>query len=86
MNMLITERAILNPQITARVRNVPQVVALPAPKAQPLETIQIPVVRRGLILQTLNALGDRQSWLLLGLILIPVAGAIHNFLTYGLIR
>jgi hypothetical protein len=84
--MLITERAILNPPITTRVRNVPEVVALPAPKAQPLETIQVPVVRKGLILKTLSALGDRQSWLLLALILIPVAGAIHNFLTYGLIR
>jgi hypothetical protein len=90
MAMLITERAIINPQRTARVRSVPQVVELPNSVAQPfqpnVESVSSQPKRRGLLLGYLGALGDRQSWLLLGLVLIPVIGAIYNFMTYGFIR
>jgi hypothetical protein len=88
MAMLITERAILTPQRTSRVRSVPQVVELPESLAQPLQpTVEqvssLPQTeRRGL----LSSLGDRQSWLLLGLVLIPVVGAVLNFITYGFVR
>jgi hypothetical protein len=90
MAMLITERAIINPQRTARVRSVPQVVELPEAVAQPfqpsLERISSLPKRRGLLVTYLSALGDRQSWLLLGLVLIPVVGAVYNFMTYGFVR
>lgn len=92
MAMLITERAILTPQRTTRVRSVPQVVELPETVAQPIPaTVELvsslPVSpRRGLLVRQLSALGDRQSWLLLGLVLIPVVGAILNFMTYGFVR
>ncbi len=34
----------------------------------------------------LSKAGDRQSWLLLGLILIPVIGMIRNFMAFGFDR
>ena len=88
MSMLITERAIINPQRTTRVRRVPVTVALPEPITQAQPTIQASTVRTVTIQNTslVSKLGDRQSWLLLSLILIPVAGAIYNFMTFGLAR
>ena len=77
MNMLITERAILNPPLNTRVHRVPEVV-------EPL--IAPPVARVTKIHGVLHSLGDRQSWLLLALVLIPVFGAILNFTTYGFNR
>ena len=101
--MLITERAIINPPRTTRVRNTPQTVALPEPVVQPVhqpvaQPVRQPVaqpdalvssqpqIKRGALSQTIQRLGDRQSWLLLVLVLIPVFGAISNLLTYGLAR
>ncbi len=88
--MLITERAILTPQRTTRVRSVPQAVELPESVAQPMPVTAELVSRlpkaQGLLLSKLSILGDRQSWLLLGLVLIPVVGAVLNFMTYGFVR
>ncbi len=87
MTMLTAERAPFNPQTTARVtaqalatapvrvRHVARVV----PRVEQRQTTRS-------IWETLAKLGDRQSWLLLGLILIPVVGAVHNFMTYGFDR
>jgi hypothetical protein len=88
MAMLITERAILTPQRTARVRSVPQVVELPEAVTQPqqVELVSSLPKHRGLVMTYLSTLGDRQSWLLLGLVLIPVIGAVYNFMTYGFVR
>ena len=89
MAMLITERAILTPQRTARVRSVPQVVELPEAVAQPRQIEFVssnPAVHRRGLIYRLSTLGDRQSWLLLGLVFIPIIGAIYNFLTYGFVR
>ena len=86
--MLITERAILTPQRTTRVRSVPQAVELPESVAQPrqIELVSRLPKAQGLLVTKLSALGDRQSWLLLGLVLIPVVGAVLNFMTYGFVR
>jgi hypothetical protein len=90
MAMLITERAILTPQRTTRVRSVPQVVELPESVAQPIpaatELVSSLPKPQGLLFRKLSALGDRQSWLLLGLVFIPVVGAVLNFMTYGFVR
>ena len=90
MAMLITERAILTPQRTTRVRSVPQVVELPESGAQSIPALVelVPSLPKTRVLRVskLSALGDRQSWLLLGLVLIPVVGAIFNFMTYGFVR
>ncbi len=83
MNMLITERAFQNPQRTARVRTQPNVLAAPEPLVKPRLAR---VTKTYGLLQSLRTLGDRQSWLLLALVLIPVFGAIHNFITYGFAR
>ncbi len=98
MAMLITERAILTPQRTTRVRSVPQAVELPESVAKPIpiavakpmpataELVSSLPKSQGLLVSKLSALGDRQSWLLLGLVLIPVVGAVLNFMTYGFVR
>jgi hypothetical protein len=89
MSMLTAERAPFNPQATARVTTraktlntapirVQHAVRV-LPRALPQQTTQS-------IWTTLAKLGDRQSWLLLGLILIPAIGAVHNFMTYGFDR
>jgi hypothetical protein len=39
-----------------------------------------------LISSLLSKAGDRQSWLLLGLVLIPVVAAIRNFMAFGFDR
>ncbi len=83
MNMLITERTILNPHKNTRVRSLPPVVALPEPLVKPRLAR---VTKTHGLLQSLSLLGDRQSWLLLALVLIPVCGAIYNFITYGFNR
>ncbi len=85
MAMLITERAIINPPRTTRVRHVPQTVALPeaATQTAPITSSQTKVQP---VSQTHQRLGDRQSWMLLVLVLIPLIGAVSNLLTYGFIR
>jgi hypothetical protein len=89
MNMLTAERAPFNPQATARVttraKTLPtapirvQHATRVAPRALPRQAAPS-------LWATLAKLGDRQSWLLLALMLIPVMGAVHNFMTYGFDR
>jgi hypothetical protein len=80
MNMLITERAVITPQKTARVR----AVAAPLPVVRPVETVVEPVVQVKPVAQV-NPI-KRQNLLLLLLVALPLVGAIHNLLTYGIVR
>jgi hypothetical protein len=90
MNMLTAERAPFNPQAVARVTPRAQTLATAPVRVRQvtrvLPRVQQPQEVTQSIWATLAKLGDRQSWLLLTLILIPVFGAIHNFMTYGFNR
>jgi hypothetical protein len=80
MSMLITERAVITPQKTARVRPVAPTAPLvrSAPEfVAPMVTVVQPRV--------LNPV-KRQNWLLLVLVSLPLAGAVWNVLTFGWIR
>lgn len=78
MSMLITERAVITPQKTARVRPVPVV----APVARRVEVVA-PTVAKPVV--QANPL-KRQNLLLLTLLMIPLIGGVYNILTYGLVR
>ncbi len=89
MSMLITERTPITPRKTARV----QFVAPTQPRT--ITKVDRPRVERVVVapsvitakpISVFAKLGDRQSWLLLTLMLIPVAGMIYNFATYGFNR
>ncbi|NJK45094.1 MAG: hypothetical protein HC933_13135 [Pleurocapsa sp. SU_196_0] len=74
--MLITERSI------PRART--------APAIQPRQSRTAPTPQvKALVARTsslLSKAGDRQSWLLFALVLIPVIGMIRNFLAFGFER
>jgi hypothetical protein len=84
MNMLITERTVITPHKTARVRAVVAPVtpvALVPTTAQPAvqAAVQVkPVVQVNPI--------KRQNLLLLLLLMLPLVGAVYNLLTYGIMR
>ena len=71
--MLITEHTIPNTRNATPTRTAPRSTL--EPKAIALSALKL-----------MSKAGDRQSWLLLGLILLPVIGMIHNFVTYGFER
>jgi hypothetical protein len=87
--MLTAERAPFNPQVTARVTTRAKTLTAAPIRVQHATRVlprALPQQNTQTIWATLAKLGDRQSWLLLGLILIPVIGAVHNFMTYGFDR
>jgi hypothetical protein len=89
MSMLTAERAPFNPQATARVTARAKTLATAPIRVQHAVRViprALPRQSSASLWATLAKLGDRQSWLLLALILIPVFGAIHNFMTYGFTR
>jgi hypothetical protein len=69
--MLITERSIPNARTAPHQRT-----------QKPLETKAIVAQASSL----LSKAGDRQSWLLLALVMLPVIGMIRNFLAFGFER
>jgi hypothetical protein len=81
MSMLITERAVITPQKTARVRPV----APAAPLVRSAPEVVVPVVSVALPRVQVNPV-KRQNWLLLTLVMLPLAGAIWNLLTFGWVR
>jgi hypothetical protein len=81
MSMLITERAVITPQKTARVR--PVTPATPLVRSAP--EVVAPVVALVLPRVQVNPI-KRQNWLLLTLVMLPLAGAIWNLATFGWMR
>ncbi len=79
--MLITEHTIPNTRNAAQSRPAQQ----PNPTVAPQATIEVKAIAAN-ALKLMSQAGDRQSWLLLALILIPVFGMISNFMTYGFER
>ena len=79
--MLITEHTIPNTRSTGSGRTLEQ--AAPNRRSQPTFQWSAFALRA---LKLLSKAGDRQSWLLLALVMIPVIGMIHNFMTYGFER
>jgi hypothetical protein len=73
--MLITERSIPNARTAPRQPTSQRV-------QKPLET-KVAVAK---LSSLLSKAGDRQSWLLLALVLLPVIGMIRNFLAFGFER
>jgi hypothetical protein len=74
--MLITERS------------MPRARTAPAFQPRKSRTTQTPQIKT-LVARTsslLSKAGDRQSWLLFALVLIPVIGMIRNFLAFGFER
>jgi hypothetical protein len=87
MSMLITERAVITPHKTARVRPVvaPAPVVSAAPEAiAPVVYNPQPMVAVEPKTQ-INPI-KRQNLLLLVLVLVPLIGAVSNLLTYGVLR
>jgi hypothetical protein len=66
-------------QQTAIQQPIPSSRTIPHPSAQVKTTTAN-------ILKLMSKAGDRQSWLLLALILLPIIGMIRNFMTYGFER
>jgi hypothetical protein len=86
--MLITERSPHNTHASVRVQTATRTLENPfrgiarRSNAQPIQT-KIGVAN---LIQLLSKLGDRQAWLLLALVMIPVIGMIRNFLAFGFER
>lgn len=89
--MLITEHTIPN------TRNLPSSRTAQQPKLKRIaqqRTVQPQTVQPTLewrvvfanALKLMSKAGDRQSWLLLALVMLPVIGMIRNFMTYGFER
>jgi hypothetical protein len=73
--MLITERSIT----TTRTQPAPRTIARRAAR------LEINRFLRALARLTSKA-GDRQAWLLLALVMLPLIGMVRNFMTYGFER
>ena len=82
--MLITEHSIPNTRTTPSSRTVVQQPSRSS-RAIPHTTAQLKTTTANL-LNLMSKAGDRQSWLLLGLILLPIIGLIRNLMTYGFER
>ena len=80
--MLITEHTIPNTRSATPTRTAQQPNGT---RTAPHSTLE-PKAITASVLKLMSKAGDRQSWLLLGLILLPVIGMIHNFMTYGFER
>ncbi len=79
--MLITEHSIPNTRNTGPSRTAQQ----PKPERTAQPTLEWRAAAAN-ALKLMSKAGDRQSWLLLALVMLPVIGMIHNFMTYGFER
>ena len=87
--MLITEHSIPNtrnasPSRTTSSRSLAQ-PAIPSSRTIARPAVQVKTATAN-ILRLMSKAGDRQSWLLLALVMLPVIGMIRNFMTYGFER
>ena len=80
--MLITEHPIPNTHNASPSRTVGQPSSA---RSAPQAKLELAVITAN-VSKLISKAGDRQSWLLLGLVLIPVIGMIRNFMTYGFER
>ena len=80
--MLITEHPIPNTRKATPSRTVQRVNPTRTAPQPRLESKALAAQ----VLKLMAKAGDRQSWLLLALVLIPVIGMIGNFVTYGFER
>jgi hypothetical protein len=86
--MLITERSPHNTHTSVRVQAATRTFDNPLrgiARRTNGQAIQTRTVLASLS-QILSKLGDRQAWLLLALVMIPVIGMIRNFLAFGFER
>jgi hypothetical protein len=86
--MLITERSPHNTHASVRVQTATRTLENPLRGMARRTNQQAIQTRTGLVnlAQLLSKLGDRQAWLLLVLVMIPVIGMIRNFLAFGFER
>ena len=82
--MLITEHSIPNTHNTTSSRTVAQ-QPNPSNRTIARPTVEIKTAAAS-VLKMMAKAGDRQSWLLLALVLLPIIGMIRNFVTYGFER
>ena len=80
--MLITEHSIPNTHNASPSRTTGQPSSA---RSAPQAKLELGTIAAN-VLKLMSKAGDRQSWLLLGLVLIPVIGMIRNFVTYGFER
>jgi hypothetical protein len=86
--MLITERSPHNTHASVRVQAATRTLDNPfrgVTRRINQQAIQTKTVLANLA-QLLSKLGDRQAWLLLALVMIPVIGMIRNFFAFGFER
>ena len=86
--MLITERPSHNTHASVRVQAATRTLENPfsgVVRRTNQQAIQTKTVLANFA-QLLSKLGDRQAWLLLALVMIPVIGMIRNFLAFGFER
>ena len=79
--MLITEHPISNTLSAGSSRTAQQ----PELRRTPQPTLEWRAIAAN-ALKLMSRGGDRQSWLLLALVMLPVIGMIRNFMTYGFAR
>jgi hypothetical protein len=82
--MLITEHSIPNTRNTLSSRMVAQ-QPNPSSRTIPHPTSQAKTATSN-VAKLMSKAGDRQSWLLLALVLLPIIGMVRNFMTYGFER
>ena len=80
--MLITEQAVSNTHNATPSRAVQHVNPT---RTAPHPRLEVKAFAAQVV-ESLSKAGDRQSWLLLALVLLPVIGMIGNFMTYGFER
>lgn len=82
--MLITEHSIPNTHSATPSHTI---VQQPNPSSRTVArpTVEIKAATAN-VLKLMSKAGDRQSWLLLALVLLPIIGMIRNFITYGFER
>jgi hypothetical protein len=80
--MLITERPITNTHKRTPAHTVTRTDTLAPRRAAALEIKRFVAAALKLAARA----GDRQAWLLLALVMLPLIGMIRNFMTYGFER
>lgn len=81
--MLITEHSSPNTLSAGSSRTAGQPKLKRTPQPQPTLEWRAIVANAS---KLMSKGGDRQSWLLLALVMLPVIGMIRNFMTYGFER
>ena len=80
--MLITEHSISNTRNATPSRAVQPVNPT---RTAPQPRLEVKAFATQVV-ESMSKAGDRQSWLLLALVFLPVIGMIGNFMTYGFER